>query len=279
MEIRPSYKLNLIIPKKVQQKKTNKKLKHVLLEEQQPVHNKENTKRVKKIVKNKADKQVTKKRVRNTQNKEDKKNAVKAQKKIVREQENRGKLLQQLTLIHERIERMDRDKDRYCLVDWCKKFEKGIYCFSIMRENEPFILKIDVKPDFNVVCNCMDWRIRCRKQMIPCKHIYYLFNKILGFQLYDYYDNQIMAPEIFEELVRSRLEINKERLMNLNANIQDRECPICFSDFKDYNITLVNRCPDCASCTHNDCAKVWLQHSVSKTCAICNSNKWGKNIK
>lgn len=201
----------------------------------------------------------------------------KAEKKLARLDKNQGKLLHQLVLIQERIERMEKEKERYCLVDWNKLEDDKLYIFSIIKEDEAGVVKIDVKEDYTTECHCMDWKIRCRGQMIPCKHIYYLLNKILGYELFDYYDNQIMLPNIFEELVRGRLEAKRRNLDNIENMAEDRECPICFSTFEDYDRGLIKRCPGCHCCSHDDCAKMWHLHSVTKTCPICKSAHW-KNI-
>ena len=201
------------------------------------------------------------------------KDARKEQKRIEREDKNKGKLFQQLTLIHQRIERMENDKERYCLVDWQKEEGKKLYRFSMVRENEPYVLKIDVKPDYNTVCNCMDWRVRCRNQMIPCKHIYYILHRILGYELFDYFDNQIMKPEMFEQLVNAKLAAKRRTHMD-DGGLEDKECPICFTDFKGYDAKLVKKCPECRCCAHEDCAKMWVLHSVKKACAICGSANW-----
>lgn len=257
MEIRRIYKTELPLKAKANTKSKAKANKTPFKQPKELFIDHEPVKKLKKIKKQ-------------TQNRNDKR---KVEKKIEREERSKGKLLDQLLLIHQRIERMDKDNERYCLVDWKKEQGKRIYRFSIMRQNEPFVLKIDVKPDYNTVCNCMDWRIRCRNQMIPCKHIYYLLQKILGYELYDYFDNQIMMPDIFEQLIKAKLEAKKVH-MDKSDDLKDKECPICFAGFDGYEAGLVKKCPECRCCAHDDCARLWLLHSVRKTCAICGSNNW-----
>ena len=261
MEIRKSYKPEDILAKR-QERKTKVATTKKINKKQPKPH--------------KVDKKAANKKIKQTPNERlDKK---KLTKKVEREEKNEGKLLQQLLLIQQRMERMDKDKERYCLVNWQKEEGKRIYRFSIVREQEPYILKIDVKPDYNTVCNCMDWRTRCRNQMIPCKHIYYLLSKILGYELFDYFDNQIMCPEVFEKLVGSKLAAKRNMMQNKELELGEKECPICFMDFAGHDVKLVKVCSECRSCTHDDCARMWLMHSIKKNCPICGSEAWKNNV-
>ena len=113
-----------------------------------------------------------------------------AQKVRERKLNNQGKLLLQLTQLHQRIDRMKRDKNRYALVETLQN-NPYVYSFIIFQLLDNKKVVINVKPDFSVNCSCMDWRIRSKKLSIPCKHIYYLLNIILDYSLYEYYDNTI----------------------------------------------------------------------------------------
>ena len=198
----------------------------------------------------------------------------KEEKRQEREEKSRGNLLKQLTMIHQRQERMDQDKEHYCLIEWEKDFKDKRYRFKMVKDDEPYVLKIDVKQNYDTVCNCFDWRIRCRNFMIPCKHIAYIFTKILGYELFEYYDNKILKPKLFEQAVKDKLVNKKQFNQNQNAGLADKACPVCFSDFDGYNRNNTVECPDCTNVKHLDCAKVWLEHSVRKVCAICKSDKW-----
>lgn len=66
-----------------------------------------------------------------------------------------------------------------------------------MKKEEEVKVIIKVNEDYEMSCSCMDWRIRCRTNSIPCKHIYYLMSIMINYELYDYYDNQILEKEFF----------------------------------------------------------------------------------
>jgi hypothetical protein len=198
----------------------------------------------------------------------------KAEKEMERHEKTEGNLLKQLTMIHERQKKMDTDKDHYVLVDVQQDVKNKRYRFMMVKDNEPYVLKIDIKENYETVCNCFDWRIRCRNFMIPCKHIAYTLTKILGYELFEYYDNKIMKPELFEKLVKEKIIDKKQFKKDVNAKLDDKMCAVCFCDCKGYNVHNTVECPDCANVKHLDCARVWLQHSVRKVCAICASQKW-----
>ena len=205
-------------------------------------------------------------------------NMKKKEKQIVREENTQGKLLQQLTMIHDRADRMDREKDHYCLIDLKKNVKNCRYRFYMVKDDDPYILKIDVKNNYDTVCNCFDWRIRCRNFMIPCRHVFYVLKRILGYELYDYYDNRIMDKELFEKLVRDKL-INRDQFRGeQRQGVNDKVCPVCFSDFQGCPIARTVECPDCTNVTHLDCANVWLEHSARKACAICFSDNWRQTV-
>ena len=141
--------------------------------------------------------------------KEEKKEEQRQKRASDREKNNEGKLLKQLQVLQERIERMTNDNDRYCLLS----SEKGpdTYTFKVMKDNDPKLLTIKVDPKFRVTCSCMDFAIQTRKLSIPCKHIVYLLNKILQYELFEYYDNTIKMPKLFVCKVNDRIFVKREK--------------------------------------------------------------------
>lgn len=202
--------------------------------------------------------------------------AERALKKDERLGKNNSKLLEQLTFLNQRIETMERDKELYALVD--TKAEEGTgYSFTVLRiGDEECPLKLEVNERFEMSCSCMDWRIRCRSLSVPCKHIYYLLVKILTYELYDYYDNQIMDPEGFKYLVRRRIStggVNFEA--TLREELGEEVCAICYSKCEE-NVGGfgVLECPDCKHHMHRACVNAWMKHSPKRNCVYCKSEKW-----
>lgn len=232
----------------------------------------------KKALKNKPVKKVEKKkRIRKIKGRTAAERK-KEEKRIAREERTEGKLLKQLTMIQERADRMDRDKEHYCLIDWQKNHKKNRYRFMMVKDDEPYVLKIDVKQNYDTVCNCFDWRIRCRNFMIPCKHVFYVLTRILGYELFEYFDNKIMNKKLFEKLVKEKLVTKKQFQGEQQGDLKDKVCPVCFSDFDGCNRARTVECPDCNNVTHLDCANVWMEHSVRKACAICAGEGWRRAV-
>lgn len=202
--------------------------------------------------------------------------AEKALKKDDRLVKNNSKLLEQLTFINQRIETMERDKEHYALVDATVNSD-NTFTFSIVRINDqdsPLTLILNDKSE--MTCSCMDWRIRCRSLSVPCKHIYYLLVKILTYELYDYYDNQVMDPVGFRQLVNRRVMHNG---LNFDAapdrSVEEDICAICYTHLND---KVVNdgllKCPDCHKHLHKGCVNAWMNHSPKRNCVYCKSEKW-----
>lgn len=197
----------------------------------------------------------------------------KAEQARQREQALQGNLLQQMIMLDQRINTMDREKERYCLLEM-KQDKKGT-SFLMAKDEDPkkFVLKVDLKGRMS--CSCLDWRIRCRKMAIACKHIYYLLIRILTYELFDYYDNTIQNMTLFQELVKRRIRLNEfDYKLKQGDQFLDEQCPICFSDFKIEDENNLLKCPDCQNFVHRECMKVWLSNSRRRNCVLCKSESW-----
>lgn len=187
-----------------------------------------------------------------------------------------GKLLIQLQTLQERMDRMDREKERYALVD--KVQEENRIVFTILRIGDPTKVMIKINNDGNVSCSCMDWLIRCRGLAIPCKHIYYFISKILTYELYDFFDNTIMKIDIFRELVDRRIRLDRMDFRpRQGEEPQENMCPICFLEFDGPRAVPQERllkCPTCNHFIHQDCMLTWMNHSARRNCVVCRSEEW-----
>lgn len=96
-----------------------------------------------------------------TKKKSNKDNKNKAIKKKERLDKLKNQLYNQMKLVQERVDRMDKDKELYYLVGYTND-NKG-YNFKIVKKNEEDkVLTIKINPAWETTCSCMDWRIRCR---------------------------------------------------------------------------------------------------------------------
>ena len=83
---------------------------------------------------------------------------------------------------------MNKDKELYYLINY--QLDAQTFKFQIIKkEHEDKVLKININENGETSCSCMDWRTRCRSQAIACKHIYYLLQTMIDYELFDYYDN------------------------------------------------------------------------------------------
>lgn len=185
-----------------------------------------------------------------------------------------GKLLTQLQMIQQRMDSMEKDKERYALTE--TKFEDDIYTFTIFRIGDPTKINIVVNSDFEATCSCMDWRIRCRGLAIPCKHLYYLLAKILTYSLYEYFDNTVIQREEFKNLVARRIRTDRlDFKVKQGDSYHDESCPICYIDFRNQdNADEIVRCPDCRHFAHKQCVLTWLNNSPRRNCIMCRSESW-----
>jgi hypothetical protein len=187
--------------------------------------------------------------------------------------QNDDNLLDQLTKLQERIERMDKDKEKYYLLDLEKK--DGKYIFTIMKKDDPKKIKITIHMDMETNCSCLDWRTRCKNLGIACKHLYYLFQKMLNYELYYYFDNRVLNEKLFKENVKKRVRFGEDFEVGKDVDLQREICPICFLNFeKEHKNENAKKCPDCKCLVHKECVQVWLQHSLRRNCVICKSESW-----
>ncbi len=208
----------------------------------------------------------------------DRKRVIKKRKADERKVKLNGQLMTQLVKLQERINRMNRDKELYYLVNFTK--EKGKFIFEIVKktDNKKVNIKIDTR-NWETHCSCFDWKIRCKNLSIPCKHIFYLFDKMIKYELYDFYDNKIMLPDVFKDLVKKRIRLHENFDLGRKEKMKNKSCPICFLDFDFTSKTDLKKCPDCKILTHNFCAKIWLTHSDRRNCICCRSESWNMMFK
>lgn len=198
-----------------------------------------------------------------------------ARKEKAEQRENRlqGKLLEQLTMLDQRIQRMDRDNERYCLIGMSE--EGGAFSFTIMKDEDVTKVTIHVGADGVASCSCMDWRTRCAGMAIACKHLYYLLTKILTYELFDFYDNTLTDHKRFVELVRRRIKLNEQNYrVKQNDRFEGEMCSICYHEFKANDQAHLVKCPDCRYFFHRGCMNVWLLNSKRRNCVVCRSESW-----
>lgn len=133
-----------------------------------------------------------------------------------------------------------------------------------------YIIEINEK---HTKCSCMDYKLR----KMACKHIYFIFGKILGnisfcetismanirnkFNLFEIYPD--FSEDMSNKLIRKCVkEIKTEN--QIDEELSKEMCSICYDCF---GVNNLKQCNLCKNHFHEDCISVWL--SKSTTCPLC----------
>ena len=179
-----------------------------------------------------------------------------------------------------RIKTMKRDAERYALIDLGKN-KKGFEEFVLMNLKENKTRKVAISSFDEVSCSCIDFRIRCKKLKISCKHILYVLDRIMKLDMSVVKNLKIKQKDQFYSVfnrIKRKFVAEPDPMFKINENKhieEDEVCPICYTEFgpDKENIDAL-QCPDCSNLVHRDCMKFWLENAVRKTCVYCRSSKW-----
>lgn len=146
-------------------------------------------------------------------------------------------------------------------------------------------------------CDCMDMKLHCRKIGCVCKHICFVYIKVLklaGFEFFCENGNVLPEAKVKEaETICGALNGNIDAML-LNMSLKDKydmiksgkytmedsfqpnkaigeddDCPICYNPLSD---GILNGCPVCKNVVHKKCIKKWLDKH--DTCVYCRSDIW-----
>ena len=186
-----------------------------------------------------------------------------------------------------RLSNMRRDAARYALLDLEQNAEYWRVVLSTIVSDKK--VKINFKTNKDVNCSCMDWRIRCKRMGISCKHILYVLDRILRVDLKSVIQNRIKQPKVVSEALekirkarwgtaKKKFEVGHSKKMN-----EKDLCAICFCDFL-YNTEEQFKeqslaCPVCCNMVHSDCVMWWLRNSPNRNCVYCRSDVWKELLK
>ena len=81
---------------------------------------------------------------------------------------------------------MKRDMQRYALVDFENTNDLCKFVLINKKDNKNLIIKIKKKKEIS--CSCFDFKIRCKKNNINCKHILYIGSQILDLKMDNYHE-------------------------------------------------------------------------------------------
>lgn len=213
------------------------------------------------------------------------------------------------SLQHRRYETLRRDENKLFLIDYKDSSQLGSRRSKIQHEftvcntddtSKP--LNVSVETSTNIIkCTCSDYRFRCYKNNIVCKHCIFIIQTVLRFNCSTLIDGRtiadihsfnatvgriaivrsleqiaavaVAAVPVVIDRESSMLEISDAR----KAEVADDQCPICFIDFSDESDqeNKILACPTCHNVVHSKCMKIWLTRSAHKNCVYCRAD-WSK---
>ncbi len=171
-----------------------------------------------------------------------------------------------------RLKNMERDMEKYALVVFDKNH--AFVEFSLVNIKDGKLRKFKVKSNGDVICNCFDWKIRCKKAGISCKHILYVLTQILKIDPSIAANNKVKKRKQFEASF-TNIKINYGNNAEIFQVKEDREltaedlCPICYVDFMSDEKTNIINCLKCKGVVHRDCMECWLNNACNKSCVYC----------
>ena len=139
---------------------------------------------------------------------------------------------------------------------------------------------------FSPQCTCVDFVLRGER--LPCKHIFYVYLRVLklpsprilndgqGQPRYIEFDFE-EAFELSRKLVRREEAAASEVQIKLYRERDDTDCSICY-DALDYNSpSSLESCGQCRHAFHRLCIEIWAKRTP--TCPLCRSHMANSNDK
>lgn len=183
-----------------------------------------------------------------------------------------------------RVFNMNRDKERYALVDFTNTF--AVVRFTLINMKDGKKLMIGVKNQTDVNCSCMDWKMRGKRNNLNCKHILYVVSQILALDFSVTHGNKMNNWALFSSKF-DRIKINPgagaptpEKFMVPEDKVLTESdlCAVCYTDFmSDPKENLIN-CLRCRNVVHLDCFRVWIREAAFKACVYCRDPAIGKTF-
>jgi predicted nucleic acid-binding Zn finger protein len=177
--------------------------------------------------------------------------------------------------------------DEFYLIDHTPcNINTEFYEFTISGSTRK-VYKVKLYNTGDTVCSCPDFFGHAKKAGCICKHVCFVFAKVLKYNLTDIYESNkfkyLTVKNICETLqvdtALINLSINDEYFNQPDFTIfkelfETDECPICFSEFKNNEKKI--GCPQCSNAIHLKCMEKWLSYKLS--CPYCRSEVWKKYV-
>lgn len=111
-------------------------------------------------------------------------------------------------------------------------------------------------------CTCMDYKMR----KYNCKHLYFLFNKILRLDNPDKW-NTFSIETITQKIQEIDIRLDLLNYTYKDININNDECGICLNEFEE--IEKISKCPTCNNGIHAICWTKYINFTKKEICIYC----------
>ena len=167
------------------------------------------------------------------------------------------------------------------------------YAFKISGSTRT-VYSVQVYKNGTFFCDCMDMKLHCKKTGCVCKHVCFVYTKVLKMEDNSFYTynkctlDSVQLQTVIEKcdnlnifldacLVNMSLKDKYDVLKTIgDFNVakpaeQDDECPICYNCLASSD-DRIHGCPTCKNNVHFKCISKWLIHN--DTCVYCRSDVW-----
>lgn len=185
-----------------------------------------------------------------------------------------------------RLNIMIRDENKLFLVGYCTD-SKNRDTFTVCNtDKHGKMVKVVIEQNHKseelrntIRCNCSDYRFRCYKNNIICKHCIFILNNVAKMNSEQY----VIGRKITDIALFNVRILNMHVVKFNNTSITvfknsdkeidvDDKCPICLDDLDSNNKEILSSCPTCKNYVHTECIVAWLRNNDK--CVFCRSDVW-----
>jgi hypothetical protein len=169
----------------------------------------------------------------------------------------------------DRLNRMKYQMEKYGLFDYVNNSERKDFILINIKDSKK--VKVTVKRTNEVFCSCFDWKIRCKKNKLICKHICYILSTVLKLDVQIVKNHFIADTDRFNQSLKNITEILKKNFkLDNTKNLDENDlCAICFNDFLNDLEDNILKCGVCKGYVHWDCMECWFKNAVTPGCVYC----------
>jgi hypothetical protein len=174
----------------------------------------------------------------------------------------------------------DKDANKLYLTGY--EIKKNNHKFIVARKESDKLITISFDDKTHEIkCNCSDYKFRCYKNNIICKHCIFMLENVLKINIEEYIEGRIVTKydDCKEKISKIKLFVQpiEKSIFSVTEVTKDDDCPICFLEIDGKNdLNNIVSCPTCHNYVHKDCIIIWLKHAVVKSCVFCRSIEWKK---